>query len=95
MALKKMLDQMEKEKPWGGEDVAELREAKWQRALDEKLGNEGKTLEDTKKSPKSDEWKVKIAGALRAHIAATNLWIADRLAMGHPSRAGNLIKEKL
>ena len=93
--IKKMLEQMEKEAPWEGEDMAELREAKWERALEEKLEKEGKILEDAKKSPKSADWKVKIAGALRAHITATNLWIADRLAMGHPSRVRNLSKEKL
>jgi len=92
--LKKMLDQREKEAPWGGEEMTELREAKWERALDEKLEKEGKTLEDAKKSPKSAEWKVKTAGALRAHTTATNMRIADHLATGHPSRARNLIKEK-
>lgn len=75
--------------------MTELRGAKWERALDEKLEKEGKTLEDAKKSSKSAEGKVKIAGPLRAHTTATNIWIVDRLAMGHPSRVWNLIKEKL
>lgn len=93
--LKKMLIEKEKESAWGGDDLAELREAKWERVLHEKLEQAGKTMDDAKKSPKSTEWKVKIAGALREYTTATNLWIADRLAMGHPSRVRNLIKEKL
>ncbi len=57
--------------------------------------NLGKTLEDAKKSAKSAVWKVKIAGALRKQTTATNIWIAERLAMGHPSHVRNLIKEIL
>jgi hypothetical protein len=38
-------------------------------------------------------WKVKIAGALRKQTTATNIWIAERLAMVHPNRVWNLTKE--
>jgi len=93
--LKKMLVEMEKGTPWGGEEMAELREAKWERVLEEKLEKIGKTLEEAKKSPKSAEWKVEIAGALRNQTTATNIWIAERLAMGHPSRVRNLIRGAL
>ncbi len=93
--LKKMLIEMEKEGSWGGEDMAELREAKWEQFMEEKLKKEGKTLDDARKEHKSAEWKVRIAGALRSQTTATNIWIADRLAMGHPSRVRNLIKERL
>jgi hypothetical protein len=75
--------------------MTELREAKWEQFLEERLKREGKGLEDARKERKSAEWKVRVAGALRAQTTATNIWIADRLAMGHPSRVRNLIKEKL
>jgi len=63
--------------------------------LKEKLNKAGKTLEEAQKSPKSAEWKVEIANELRAHTTATNLWNADRLALGEPNRARNLTKETL
>lgn len=94
MKFKKMLGGMEMGTPWG-EELADLREEKWERLLEEKSEKAGKTLEDAKKSTKSAEWKVKIAGALRKQTTATNLWIAECLGMGHPNRVRNLIKERL
>ena len=44
---------------------------------------------------KSAEWKVRIARELRARTTATNAWIAERLAMGHPTRVCNLIRENM
>ena len=37
-------------------------------------------------APKSAKWKMRIARELRTRSTATNAWIAQRLAMGHPTR---------
>jgi hypothetical protein len=44
------------------------------------------------RAPKSAPWKVRIARELRSRSTATNAWIAERLAMGHPTRVCNLIR---
>jgi len=75
--------------------MTELREQIWAQFLMERIKREGKGLENARKEPKSTEWNDRVARALHAQTTATNIWIADRLAMGHPSRARNLIKEKL
>jgi hypothetical protein len=57
-----------------------------------------KNWQDSKDGPearKSAKWKVRIARELRARTTATNAWIAERLAMGHPTRVCNLIRENM
>lgn len=90
--LKKAYSKMDEPAGWGGAEVMELREAKWEKQLSQLLRSAGKTSKDAQKDPKSSEWKVRIARGLRATTTATNGWIAQRLAMGHPSRVCNLIR---
>ena len=57
-----------------------------------------KNWQDSKDGPearKSAKWKVRIARELQARTTATNAWIAERLAMGHPTRVCNLIRENI
>jgi putative transposase len=78
-----------------GADFAELREAGWQKRLSSLLRAAGKTADDAPREAKSVRWKVKIARELRATSTASNAWIAKNLAMGHPSRVCNLIRQKV
>jgi putative transposase len=91
--LKKIYAELEEPGGWGGREVAELREEKWERALAALLRRAGKTKRDALRAPKSAKWKVCIARELRSYSTATNAWIAERLAMGHPTRVCNLIRQ--
>ena len=86
--LKKIYEQLEEPRGWG----TELREEKWERALAALLRKARKTDKDALEAPKSAEWKIRIARELRSTSTATNAWIAERLAMGHPTRVCNLIR---
>ena len=90
--LKKIYAQLKEPGEWGGPEVAELREEKWERALAALLRKARKTDEDALDAPKSAKWKIRIARELRSASTATNAWIAERLAMGHPTRVCNLIR---
>ena len=57
-----MLDQREKEAPWGGEEMTELREAKWEQALDEKLEKEGKHWKTQRNLQNPPSGKSKLQG---------------------------------
>ena len=78
---------------WQGADVQELREGKWESELEKHLRRAGKTTQDVAEAAKSAPWKVMIARELRRTTTATNPWIAKQLAMGHPSRIPNLLKD--
>jgi len=79
----------------GGTEWADLREAGWEKRLSSLLRSAGKTAKDTEKDAKSAVWKVKIVRELCAISTATNGWIAENLAMGHPTRVCNLIHRKM
>jgi REP element-mobilizing transposase RayT len=79
---------------WGGAEVVELREEKWRLALETLMRHARKSAEDARAEPKSARWKVEIARELRASTTATNRWIAEHLAMGHPTRVCNLKRQK-
>ena len=90
--LKKIYAQFEEPGGWGGPEVTELREEKWERALAALLRRTRKTDKDALEAPKGAKWKILIARELRSTSTATNAWIAERLAMGHPTRVCNLIR---
>jgi len=90
--LKKMYAGLEEPAGWGGPEVIELREEKWQGVLEELLKEADKKREDVELSPKTAEWKVRIAKRLRETTTARNAWIAENLAMGHSSRVTNAIR---
>ena len=93
--LKKIYAQLEEPRGWGGTEVTELREEKWERALAALLRKARKTDKDALETPKSAKWKTRIARELRSTSTATNAWIAERLAMGHPTRVCNLISSNM
>lgn len=65
-------------------EIAELKSARWQRALEAALHEAGRSLRDAANAAKGAEWKVAIAGKLRQSVAAPYGWIAKTLNMGHP-----------
>lgn len=65
-----------------GDEVAELREAVWTRALDRLLAKARKTRAQASADWNGADWKVKIAIELRRSTTATNRWIAHELSMG-------------
>jgi putative transposase len=66
-------------------EVAELKIARWQQALETALERTGKTLHDIQCAPKSAGWKIALARHLRATVAPSYRWLADALNMGKPS----------
>ena len=92
--LKKLYAELEEPRGWGGREVAELREEKWEGARGP-TKKTGKTEKDRLEARKSAKWKIRIARELRARTTATNAWIAERLAMGHSTRVSNLIRENM
>jgi hypothetical protein len=65
-------------------EIAELKSARWQQALEAALHETGKCLRDAENSAKGAEGKIAIAGKLRQSVAAPYHWIAETLKMGHP-----------
>lgn len=66
-------------------EASELREPRWERAVEELLGLLGRAEDDLWDAPKGAGWKVAIARRLRERYLAPNRWIADRLCMGRVS----------
>ena len=65
-----------------GPELAESAEARAQRLLAQALRRKGWREEDLKVRRKGDEFKVRLAGQLRAQTTMTVAWIAERLHMG-------------
>ncbi len=90
--IKSLYAELPEREGWQGDEVKELREGKWQRELERQLKRMRKTVGDVEQSGKSVPWKITIARELKRTTTATNPWIANALAMGHPSRVCNLVK---
>ena len=75
-------------------EIAELKSARWQRALEVALREAGKDLCDAGNSAKGADWKVAIAGRLRQSVAAPYRWIAATLNMGHPGSVRGLVSHQ-
>jgi putative transposase len=93
--LRKSFADCEESAGWGGAEVQELREEKWERVFSALMRAAGKSPDDAPKTSKSAPWKIEAARALRQSTTASNAWIAARLVMGHPSRVCNLIRKKV
>ena len=91
--IKKLYAELPEMVGWQGGDVRELREGKWESELERHLKRARKSARDVVASAKSAPWKVRIARELKRTTTATNPWIARSLAMGHPSRVPNLVKD--
>ena len=59
--LKKIYAQIEEPGGWGGPEVTELREEKWERVLAALLRRVRKTEKDALAARKGAEWKIRIA----------------------------------
>ena len=84
--LREEFNRMEVARDWGGSELRELNQGKWENVVLEELRSKGKNEGDVANDPKGADWKIEIARRLRKETSASNPWIADRLNMGHPSR---------
>jgi hypothetical protein len=75
-------------------EIAELKSARWQRALEAASHEAGKELCDAEHAAKGADWKVAIAGRLRQSVAAPYRWISATLKMGHPGSVRGLVSRQ-
>ncbi len=66
-------------------EIAEIKCARGQQALDAALKEAGKSFSDAASAPKGVGWKVAIARTRRTTVAAPHRWIATPLQTGHPA----------
>lgn len=90
--IKELYAEIPEKEGWQGEEVRELREGKWEKELEVLLKIAKKTRADVEAATKSAKWKVGIAREMKRRTTATNPWLAQALAMGHPSRVCNLVR---
>ncbi len=83
--LAKDFKDMEIAEDWGGEELRQLNEYRWEQIVIAGLKQLGKTEKDIFKDRKLAPWKARLAVQLRKITSAGNPWIASRLNMGHPS----------
>ena len=66
-------------------EIAEIKCARWQQALDAALKEAGKSWADAASAPKGVGGKVAIARTRRTPVAAPYRWIATPWQRGHPA----------
>jgi REP element-mobilizing transposase RayT len=66
-----------------GDELRDIKEAVWRRALDAALQTWAKTQTDVVREPQKARWKIEIAAHLRRQSAAPYRWIAAALNMGN------------
>ena len=93
-ALAKELVRMNQTREWGGKELREINEEKWEFKVVELLANEGKSEESIIEDRKLVSWKKRIAQKMRKETSATNPWIARRLQMGDPSHVSRCANQK-
>lgn len=93
-ALAEEFSQMELAKDWGGPELRELNQFKWEKMVSDELKQRSKTEADLARAPKSADWKREIALRLRTETSAGNPWIAERLLTGHPSLISRWVREE-
>lgn len=76
---------------WEGVDMKALNQSKWERLVVREMKKLKKTNKDAATDLKGAAWKVKIAKLLRRTTTVSNVWLAERLQMGHPNRVSNAI----
>ena len=65
------------------DELRDIKEAAWRRALDAALQERTKTQADVERDPKKARWEIEIATRLRRQAAAPYRWIAAALNMGN------------
>ena len=78
-------EKVEKAADWGGPELNELLEGRWEKIVQEELLARNLTEENIHTNPKLANWKIEISRRLRKETQASNGWIVRRLNMGHPS----------
>ncbi|MCB1105943.1 MAG: transposase [Cephaloticoccus sp.] len=76
-----------------GADLAELREAVWEKEVVKLLGRAGKTADDLRREPCGAQWKRALADAMRRTTTATNPWLGRRLHMGKGSTVSTYVAQ--
>ena len=76
---------------YDGADLSEANELSWELALESFLRILGRSVDDCRIAPKSADWKVLVAAALKRKTSATNVWIANALNMGVPSAVSRYV----
>lgn len=84
---------MQLARDWGGPELRELNEQRWEQEVQDELKRLCKTESDLLKDRKSANWKRSIAVRLRTTTGAPNPWISQRLNTGHPSYISKWLKE--
>ena len=91
-AVQQRFENIEISHYWGGSQLQELIEGKWEKIVQDELSSRCLKESDLLDSPKLVGWKIQISRLLRTHTIASNRWIADRLNMGHPSNVSRYLK---
>jgi len=91
--LAKELSQQHPHVDWDGVDIKQLNEHKWEGMVIRGLKKRKKTARHIESDLKGASWKIEIAKRLRKETTASNVWIAERLNMGHPNRVSNAINQ--
>lgn len=86
------VDKVEPPADWGGPELTELLQGRWEHLVQEELRKRKLGEDDLLSSPKLAIWKIEISRELRNRTRASNGWIASRLNMGHPSNVSRYRK---
>lgn len=78
---------------WETSGAQEVREAKWEMALDCVLRSLGRSAADLQHGRKGADWKVAVAAHLKRTTQAGNRWIAQRLNMGSPVAVSQYVSQ--
>ncbi len=64
------------------EEIEELRQGRWERAVSEALQAEGRTDADLTSKPLRQTWKLELADRVQRQTGASVVWMAGRLQLG-------------
>lgn len=70
---------------WEESGADEVRERRWQQALERALGKLDLRVEDVRSGRKAAPWKLAIAAWLKSNCDARTRWIAEALSLGAPA----------
>jgi REP element-mobilizing transposase RayT len=68
----------------GAEEISEVREHRWEGTFEKALEKENKTRKDILTKPRAQQWKIRVAKALREEGVAVG-WISKNLHLGKAS----------
>ena len=71
-------------KDWGGKELAEINEVRWEAQVKQGLRELEKTTADIISTAKAADWKVGLARWMKTTTRVSNRWLTERLNMGAP-----------